>query len=84
MVASITEITINSHGPGAETVPVYVYLHGCEDLTGISILGKGLYRIEDTRLLNGPVRECRLHPDSCDGEKKQTHCPVSSVSWPRP
>lgn len=84
VVASITEITINSHGPGAETVPVYFYLHGCEDLTGISRLGKGLYRIEDARLLKGPVRGCRFHLDSCDGEKNTDalSCVLSVMATP--
>lgn len=50
-------------------MPICFYLQGCEDLTGISRLGKGFCRIQDIRLLKGRVSGCRLHLDSCDGEK---------------
>lgn len=84
IVVSITEITINSHGPGAGTVPICFYLHGCEDLTGISRLGKVLYPIENTRLLKGPVSGCRLHQDSCDGDKNADalSCVLSVMAMP--
>lgn len=84
VVASITEITINSHGPGAGTVPICFYFSGCEDLTGISRMGKVLYPTEDTRLLKGPVSGCRLHQDSCDGDKNADalFCILSVMATP--
>ena len=84
VVASITEITINSHGPGAGTVPICFYFSGCEDLTGISRMGKVLYPIEDTRLLKGPVSGYRLIRIHVMETKMQTHCSASSASWPSP
>lgn len=56
----------------------------CEDLTGISRLGKVLYPIEDTRLLKGPVSGCRLHLDSCDGDKNADalSCVLSVMAAP--